>query len=258
MVNDALVLLLVPIGVVAGYLNVMAGGGSLLTVPALIFLGVPGHVANGTNRIAILAQNISAVTSFRHHGLHDFKLGLSLAACAIPGAIFGAWLGVQLQGIGFNRFLAAVMVGVMVVMALSERSKAKTSARGNAIASQPITRQRLIWGHVLMVGAGVYGGIIQIGVGFLLIAILHSVMRIDLVRVNMYKVFIVLCYTVAALAVFASQLELAWVAGFFLAIGNSIGGWLGAKWSISQGERVIRWVLNTVLVMVIVKLLFFN
>ena len=195
-------------------------------MPALIFSRSAGHVANGTNRIAILAQNISAVTSFRHHGLHDFRLGLSLAACAVPGAIVGAWLGVQLQGIWFNRFLAAVMIGVMIVMALGERSKAKIRANGNAIADQPITRQRMIWGHVLMMGAGVYGGIIQIGVGFLLIAILHSVMRIDLVRVNMYKVFIVLCYTVAALAMFASQLELAWVADFSsrLAI-QSVVGW---------------------------------
>ncbi len=243
-------LLLVPIGIVAGYLNVMAGGGSLLTVPALIFLGVPGHVANGTNRIAILAQNVTAVSTFYRRGLHDFRLGLSLAACAVPGGILGAWLGVQIQGAWFNRFLAVVMILVMLMMA----RKGKPS-RPLADTGQP---HNLLLGHVLMFGAGVYGGVIQIGVGFILMAILYRVMGIDLVRVNMYKVLIVLCYTIAALAVFASQLELVWMAGLALALGNSIGGWLGAHWSISRGEGAIRMVLNLVLVGIVVKLLFFN
>jgi len=244
------ILLLVPVGVVAGYLNVMAGGGSLLTVPALMFLGVPGHIANGTNRIAILAQNATAVSTFYKRGLHDFKLGLSLAACAVPGGILGAWLGVQIQGVWFNRFLAVVMLLVMLLMAVK-----KTGGKPVSKKSEPTN---LLLGHVLMFGAGVYGGVIQIGVGFILMSILYRVMGVDLVRVNMYKVLIVLCYTVAALAVFASQLELVWLAGIALAVGNSIGGWLGAHWSINKGEAAIRTVLNVVLVAVIIKLLFFS
>lgn len=249
--NNASILLLIPLGVVAGYLNVMAGGGSLLTVPALIFLGIPGHIANGTNRIAILAQNAVAVSTFFKHGVHDFKLGFSLAAFAVPGGILGAWLGVQLQGVWFNRFLAVVMVLVMLLMASDKGHK----STNKLTESKP---QNLVWGHILMFGAGVYGGIIQIGVGFILMAILHRVMHINLVRVNMYKVLIVLCYTIAALAVFAFQLELFWLAGISLAIGNSIGGWIGAKWSISKGEGTIRLVLNIVLVGVVIKLLFFS
>ncbi len=249
--ENALILLLVPIGIVAGYLNVMAGGGSLLTVPVLIFMGIPGHVANGTNRIAILAQNMTAVSTFYRRGLHDFKLGITLAACAVPGGILGAWLGVQIQGVWFNRFLVVVMVLVMFLMATGKQGAEKSS-------SQPGQPQNLVLGHVMMFGAGIYGGVIQIGVGFILMSILHRVMRIDLVRVNMYKVLIVLCYTIAALAVYASQLQLAWAAGIALAIGNSIGGWLGAHWSIKKGEVLIRRVLNGVLVLVIIKLLFFS
>lgn len=248
--EHSLIFILIPIGVVAGYLNVMAGGGSLLTVPALIFMGIPGHIANGTNRIAILAQNITAVSTFYRRGFHDFKLGLSLAACAIPGGLLGAWLGVQIQGVWFNRFLAVVMVGVMLLMAGQKNSH--SPERENA---EP---ENLLLGHVLMFGAGVYGGVIQIGVGFILMSILHRVMGIDLVRVNMYKVLIVLCYTIAALGVYASQLQLAWAAGIALAVGNSIGGWLGVHWSIKKGEQLIRRVLNVVLILVIFKLLFFT
>lgn len=113
---ESIYLILVPIGIIAGYLNVMAGGGSLLTVPTMVFLGMPGEVANGTNRIAILAQNVSAVSSFYHKGFSEFRLSLSLAACAIPGAIAGAWVGTLIRGGIFNLVLASTMLLVMFLL----------------------------------------------------------------------------------------------------------------------------------------------
>ena len=240
--------LLTFVGVFAGWLNVMAGGGSLLTVPIMLFMGMPGPVANGTNRIAILAQNITAVTAFFRRGFSDFKLSLSLAAAATPGAIVGALVGVQLSGEWFDRVLALVMMGVMVIMALPKKDHAQVGS--------PSTK-RLIAGHICMVGAGFWGGFIQIGVGFLLMPILHRVMGLDLVRVNMHKVFVVLCYTTVALTIFASQVEILWIAGLCLAIGNSIGGWIGANMSVNKGEKLINRVLNAVLMVFIIKLLFF-
>ena len=107
------VALLLLVGTVGGFLNVMAGGGSLLTVPVLVFLGLPGPVANGTNRIAILVQNITAITTFFRHGHADFRRSLGLALCAIPGAILGALFGTELEGPWFNRTLAIIMIAVM-------------------------------------------------------------------------------------------------------------------------------------------------
>lgn len=240
--------MLTAVGIVAGFLNVMAGGGSLLTVPAMVFMGIPGEVANGTNRIAILAQNLTAVTTFFRNGFADFKLSLSLAACALPGAIAGAMVGVQLQGDWFNRLLALVMVGVMVIMYF-EKGKAEA-----AEDYQPTSRQ-LLTGHILMVGVGFWGGFIQIGVGFIIMPVLNRVMGLDLVRTNMHKVFIIATYTIAALAIFASQLEVLWIVGAALALGNSIGGYLGAKFTISEGEKLIKLILNVVLILFIIKLL---
>ena len=236
-------------GVVAGFLNVMAGGGSLLTVPIMVFLGVPGPVANGTNRIAILAQNITAVTAFFQKGFAEFKLSLSLAACAIPGAIIGAMVGTRLEGVWFNRTLAIIMLGVMLIMAFD---KGKDP---NAPRTDP-SRKQLIWGHILMVGVGAYGGFIQLGVGFIIMPVLHRVMGFDLVRTNMHKVFIIAVYTVAALLIFASRVEIVWVVGLALALGNSIGGYLGAHFAVKKGESLIRLVLNLVLAAFIIKLLF--
>jgi uncharacterized membrane protein YfcA len=237
------------VGIMAGWLNVMAGGGSLLTVPIMLFMGIPAPVANGTNRIAILAQNITAVTTFRKRGFSDFKLSFSLAAAAAVGALGGASLGVHLEGEWFDRVLALVMVAVMILMATGH-DKVKPVG-GEA---QP---KNLLLGHVLMVGAGFWGGFIQIGVGFILMPILHRVMGLDLVRVNMHKVFVVLVFTIVALAVFASQLELLWWTGAALAVGNSIGGWLGAHTTVSHGETLIRRVLYLALTAFIIKLLFF-
>jgi uncharacterized membrane protein YfcA len=242
--------LLSAIGVVAGFLNVMAGGGSLLTVPVMVFMGLPGPVANGTNRIAILAQNVTAVVTFLRRGFSDFRLSLSLAACSLPGAVAGALVGTRLEGIWFNRVLAVIMIGVMLVMWLGGHRK------NGAEPAEP-SRRQLLWGHLCMVGVGFYGGFIQLGIGFIIMPVLHRVMGLDLVRTNMHKVFIVMSYTVVALLVFASQVEILWVVGLALALGNSIGGWIATNIQVDRGESVINWVLNFVLVAFIIKLLFF-
>jgi uncharacterized membrane protein YfcA len=238
------------VGVLAGFLNVMAGGGSLVTMPVMIFMGLPGPVANGTNRIAILAQNVTAVATFFRRGFAEFRLSLSLAACAVPGAIGGALIGVHLEGEWFNRLLALVMVAVMLIMHFDRN-------RGPGDPNSEPTRQQLVRGHLLMVAVGFWGGFIQIGVGFIIMPVLSRVMGLDLVRTNMHKVFIIAVYTAVALAIFASQVELLWAVGAALALGNSIGGYLGAHFTVSKGERLIKLILNLVLVVFIAKLLFF-
>ena len=114
----------------------------------------------------------------------------------------------------------------------------------------------MIVGHVLMVGAGLYGGFIQAGVGFILMAILHRVMGIDLVRVNMHKVFIVGVYTIAAIIIFAARGSILWTTGLALAIGMALGGWIGSHVAVGRGERAIRIIFNVALVALAVRLLF--
>ena len=243
-------LLLIAVGVLAGFLNVMAGGGSLLTVPVMVFMGLPGPVANGTNRIAILAQNLTATATFLRRGFGDLKLSLSLAACAVPGALAGALLGTRLDGPWFSRILALVMLGVMLVMHFDKGSATRPEDY------QP-TPGQLRRGHLAMVAAGFWGGFIQIGVGFIIMPIFNRVMGLDLVRTNMHKVVIIAVYTVVALLVFVTQVELLWMVGLALALGNAIGGYLGAHFTMSSGERLIKLVLNLVLIGMIIKLLFF-
>ncbi|MEZ5922237.1 MAG: sulfite exporter TauE/SafE family protein [Parvularculaceae bacterium] len=238
-------------GVAAGWINVIAGGGSLLTVPVMVFMGLPGPVANGTNRIAIIAQNIMAVGAFFSKGFSDFRLSATLAAAASFGAFWGAEIGTKLDGVWFNRTIAAVMIVVMIVMATGEeKSKPEPGASAQA--------KNLLLGHFLMVGAGFWGGFIQIGVGFLMMPILYRVMGLDLVRVNMHKVFIALVFSAVALAVFAAKVSIAWQAGAALAAGNALGGWLGAHATIDKGAPFIKRALFVVLIIMAIKLVFFS
>jgi hypothetical protein len=242
-------ILLALIGCLTGFINVMAGGGSLLTMPVMVFMGMPGPVANGTNRVAILAQNVTAVSGFFRQGFSDFKLSLSLSLCALPGAVIGAYFGTKLQGVWFNRVLAGVMIIVMILMSLKKHSPSGAATTG------PLERKRLIAAHILMAAAGFYGGFIQAGVGFILMAILHRVLGLDLVRVNMHKVFIVGFYTIFALAVFAVRGNVQWIPGISLAAGNAAGAWVGSHIAVKKGERLIRIVFNSALVVLAIKLL---
>ena len=234
------------VGFMSGWINVMAGGGSLITIPIMLFMGIPAPVANGTNRIGILFQNISAIYGFFRKGFHQIQLSLSLAACATLGAIVGASLGVQIEGRIFNYFLIAVMLAVMLLTALGQKNE-------NHQEDDP---KNLWLGHFCMIGAGFWGGMIQIGIGFILMPILNRIMGFNLVHTNMHKVTIIACYTVAALIVFAIHIEILWLPGIILALGTSTGAYLGVHTTVVKGDRWIKWVLYITLTAFVIRLLF--
>jgi len=225
--------LLFGIGAVAGFINVNAGGGSSLTLPTLIFMGLEGSVANGTNRIALLVQNIFAVSSFRRNEFHDFKLSTKLGLFTLPGAIAGALVASKISDVLFQRIVGGILIFIVVSLFLSQRMKGQNLVTG-----------KHHWAiYPAMLGIGFYGGFLQIGVGFLLMAALYHLMRLNLVLVNMHKVFIVLIYTVPALAVFILTGNVNWKYGLVLACGNALGGWWGAHAAVKGGEKAIRIIL---------------
>ncbi len=223
-------LLLTAVGVIAGFVNVMAGGGSLLTLPVMIFLGMSPAAANGTNRVALLAQNVTAVAEFRRRGFSGTRLSLTLAACTLPGAVAGALAAVHIDPTWFKRLLALIMVGVLIQVLRPKKT----------VGDKTTGPAHPVWAHLGMVGVGLYGGFIQAGVGFILMALLHGLLRLDLVRVNMHKVFIVGLYMVPSLLVFAVSGQVWWLAGALLAAGNSSGAWLATSFQIKHGEGLIR------------------
>lgn len=245
------ILLLIVVSFFAGFFNVMAGGGSLLTLPVMIFLGIEGSVANGTNRVAILAQSVTAVLTFLKKGYFEFKRSLSLSLCTLPGVVIGAYYGTKLQGAWFNRVLALLMFILMILMSRDSKKEPDLPE-----APPPkISSKRLFWAHLSMLFVGLYGGFIQVGVGLLLMVILKKILGLDLIRVNMHKLFIVGFYTCVAIAIFGWKNQILWWTGFYLSIGYALGGIVGSEVSIKKGESTIKMILNLVLLVMIFELL---
>jgi uncharacterized membrane protein YfcA len=243
-------ILLFIIGSVAGLINVNAGGGSSLTLPALIFMGLEGALANGTNRIGILVQTLSAVSAFKKEKVHQFRMSFKLALFALPGAICGALLSVRLSNDWFQRILGMVMIGIVLSMMVPRPKKNKPS--------QSVETNKNSWLiYPAMVGIGFYGGFIQVGVGFILMASLYYILKITLVRVNMHKVFIVFIYTIPALAVFILSKRVNWLFGAVLGAGMAFGGWWGVKLAVRGGEKAIRIILAIAMLIMAAKLLKF-
>ena len=237
-------LILFGVGILAGVINVMAGGGSSLTLPALIFLGLDSATANGTNRIGILIQSIFATLSFRKEKMTGLNLGLRLAALTIPGAVLGAFLVVRINDRWFQIILGAVMIGVIISMLVPQSKNLVTSEQG-----------RKTWlVYPAMFAIGFYGGFIQVGVGILIMAVLYHLMRMNLVFVNMHKVFITLIFTVPALLIFMWTDNVDWILGLALAAGNGFGGWWAAQISVRGGEKVIRYVMIVAIFIIALKL----
>lgn len=221
------------LGCATGFLNVVAGGGSLLSLPFLIFLGLDASSANATNRVAILLQNIVAVWQFRRDRALSMRESLSLAFPATLGAVCGTMLAVQIDE-RFLKIAIAVLISLMAVMLVARPGMWETHRQ----TSWPA------WGKwILFFGIGVYGGFIQAGVGFLLIWALAGAVGKDLVRANGLKAAIVLCYTIASFAIFYSRGLVNMEFGLVLAIGSMAGGWVGTRFSVAKGNRWIRYVL---------------
>ncbi|WP_457651162.1 sulfite exporter TauE/SafE family protein [Rhodocaloribacter sp.] len=239
------IFLLFGVGLVAGVLNVMAGGGSTLTVPVLLFLGLDGATANGTNRVAIFVQNIFAVLSFRREKVSRLEQSLIFAVWALPGAVLGAVAAVRISDEWFERILAVIMIGVVVSMIIP-RSRDKVTTNAGV---------KTWWIYPALFGIGFYGGFIQVGVGFLFMAAFYHLLRMNLVYVNMHKVTVVLLYTVPALAIFAWTGHVDWGLGLSLAAGNALGAWWAARLAVRRGEKVIRIVLVAAILLMAAKLL---
>lgn len=238
--------LLFGVGALAGFINIMAGGGSSITLPTLIFLGLDGAMANGTNRIAIFLQNVFAMASFKQQKVSAFKQSLTLAVWTLPGAVIGALVAVRISSDAFKHILGIIMIGIVLTMLLpTRRGKFETSDAGR--------KNWLI--YPALFGIGFYGGFIQMGVGFLFMAALYHLLRMNLVYVNMHKIVIVLIYTLPALAIFIWTGNVNWGLGLSLAAGNAFGGWWSARLAVKGGERVIRIVLSIAIVIMAAKLL---
>ncbi|MFH2115464.1 MAG: sulfite exporter TauE/SafE family protein [Spirochaetota bacterium] len=232
------------VGILQGFLNTVAGGGSFLALPALTFLGMDLSTANGTNRISILFQSLSGSTSFYRSKVLSFKLALPLAAAATLGATAGTFIAINVDKRILNLVIAA-LISVMAILLVVRPGM--WEARKQTQVPKP-----LIW--LLFFVIGVYGGFIQAGVGFFFTWALATAVGMDLVTGNAVKTVIIGTYTLVSLVIFFINGLVHIPIGLVLAAGSMVGASLGAKFTVAKGNRWVRWILAVVVVASAVKM----
>ncbi|MGQ0613248.1 MAG: sulfite exporter TauE/SafE family protein [Planctomycetaceae bacterium] len=229
-------------GVASGFINAVAGGGSSISLPVLEWSTGSPTLANATNRVAVLLQNVAAAAAFQTGRRVPWRLSFLLVLPMLLGSTAGAWAAASLD-VGAMR--VALVAGVLF-------------AAATALLPQPTTpRLSPPWRELAFFFCGAYAGFLQVGVGFLLLACLVGGLGLDLVRANGAKVTIVLFAMLPAVAIFWQSRLIVWDSALVLGAGNMGGAWIAARLAIQRGERWIRFVVAGAAVAATVKLLFF-
>ncbi|MGC1509516.1 sulfite exporter TauE/SafE family protein [Ketobacter nezhaii] len=236
MMDTLYIVLLIVSGIVAGFVNTVAGGGSIFTLPALMLLGMPADIANGTNRVGVFLQSLAGVRGFRQHGKLDQKAIMPILLPTVAGSLIGSWVASVIP----VEVLKPVLLGTMIAMTLLIVLKPGTLP---AVDEQILTLKEKPIVNLWLFLAGLYGGFVQAGVGFILLTALAGVLRYDLVRANALKMLCTLVFGGVALLVFIVQGQVLWVPGLILGASTIIGVQLSVRFAISAKQQTLKWIL---------------
>ncbi|MDX1970961.1 MAG: sulfite exporter TauE/SafE family protein [Candidatus Sumerlaeia bacterium] len=235
-------LLLLAAGLVAGFMNTVAGGGSLLTLPALIFSGIPATEANATNRLGLLAQSLVSTGKLYHVSEPQTRRVLWLVLpLALLGGILGTWTATWISSEHFEKVLAFCLV-LMLVLILRKPTPSPSPSAASEESTAPANPALLV---ASFLGLGFYSGFIQAGMGVVTLMVLRALTSLSLVQANALKVILILILTVQTLALFWWQgVMIHLAAGGIMAVAQMVGAWAGSKVAVGEtGEKVIRWSL---------------
>jgi uncharacterized protein len=229
--------LLIVTGFAAGVINTLAGGGSNLTIPALMVMGLPADVANATNRVGVLLQSIAAVRGFHRYGKLDSQDTWPVLVPNLLGGLVGSLCAAAIP----VTFLKPLLLGTMVGMSLLILLRPAVVAPPPGTPALAVRERPLAWAALFF--AGVYGGFVQAGVGFLLIAALAGTLRYDLVRTNALKMLCTVAFTLVALAVFVADGLVRWMPGLVLGAATMLGATLAVRLALRASQRALKWFL---------------
>lgn len=249
MAEIIIIALLIIAGAISGFINILAGSGSFITLPLLIFLGLPANIANGTNRIGIILQNIAGVIAFSKQKVLNFNYGLRLSVPAFLGSIIGAIVAVKIDTKIFEKIIGLVMLIMLIPLLINMKKLIYNSKLTEKVNIG-------IWQLIIMFLIGVYSGFIQAGVGIFIALSLVIGSGFDLLQANALKVFIILITTCLAVIIFIINKQIYYYYAFALAIGNIIGAYIAAKLAIKKGIPFIKWFLIIIILLSGLKLLF--
>ncbi len=231
------IVLLLVTGLLAGVINTLAGGGSNLTLPALMVMGMPADIANATNRVSVFLQTLVAVKGFRSH---DRLPTQDLFPILVPTLCGGA-VGAVVASFAPSSLLKPLLLSAMLLMTAIMLVRPNVVSPPEGTEPRSVKESRTAWFWLFI--AGVYGGFVQAGVGFVLITVLAGTLRYDLVRTNALKMVCTLAFTVLALGLFITRDQVLWLPGLVLAGGSMVGAHLAVKFAITAKAATLKWFL---------------
>lgn len=234
-------------GAVAGFINTLAGSGSLVTLPMLIFMGLPPTVANGTNRIGVIFQNIVGMSKFHKSGHLDLDMSKPLIIPMILGAIVGSLIAVDLDEQMMTHAIAGVMILMLGVILMKPKQWLREQADSSGKPKGPLT-------SLLFFVIGVYGGFIQAGVGVFLLAGMVLRCGFTVVQSNGIKLLLVLVFSVPALILFQINGQVHWPLGCLMAVGQGAGAWLAAHFA-AKSENAPIWIRRLLIAVILGSIL---
>ena len=229
-------------GFLAGVLNTLAGFGSIISLAIYMeLLGIPGPIANATNRINVLgSSSISAIT-FHQHKMLNLGRNKWVLIPVIIGAIIGIFLAVPIDEELFKSAFNYLLIPILIILLLNPKKFIKPDKE-----SKLPSKWILIPILFLM---GVYAGFIQIGFGVLFLMVMVILGKQDLIKSNALKVAVVAAYTILAVIIFQWQGMLLWGAGIALALGQAFGGFITAR-NASRMKGANKWAYRLLIVIV--------
>ncbi len=234
------IIALITSGLFVGFINTLAGGGTIISLTVLMLLGLPPSVANGTNRVAIILQNLTSVANFRKKKYLDTKKGLQLGIPTVIGSIVGVFIVIKLD----EQIIQYCFGAIMVVMLFFLIYKPDQWLKGKEeLLNKPITWKI----YVLMFFIGIYGGVIHVGIGYFILFALIFGMGFDLVKGNAMKNLLVLMYVPFTLIIFVLNDQVRWDYGLTHAIGNIIGAYVASKWAMEWGAKFVRYLMMVII-----------
>ena len=223
------------------FINTISAAGSLVSLSAFMFCGLSSVQANATNRVPIIFQSYFSAKGFESMGVKSDNYICWLALACVPGAVVGAWFAVTISAAVFNKILAGVMLFFLLVTIINPLST-------SGAQQERVELKHKIAGLILYFFIGIYGGFIQAGSGFFLMAPALLLHRFGINKTNYYKVFITLVYTLATLVIFVWKGNINWFYGLVMSAGTSLGGWLTSRWSVTVDER---WMQRLMIVLIL-------
>ncbi|MCK5536406.1 MAG: sulfite exporter TauE/SafE family protein [Bacteroidales bacterium] len=249
-ISFPIISILILAGFLVGVVNTFAGSGTAISYSVFMLLGISPQMANGTIRIGVVMQTLAASLSFYRNGKLDIGNAWKISIPIVLGSVLGAQIAVSINPEVFRKILIVIMLILLFLIFY----KPEKWLKGNQ--SEKCSSPKW-WHYLVYLTIGIYGGFIHIGVGIFLLAALVLMAGYDLVNANGIKVFVVFVYSPFVLVVFMLNGQVEYLIGLIASVGNLLGGITASYFAVKKGASLVRIFLVIVIVLFIIKLIYF-